>query len=240
MDHETPINILNDHCIWLLLRLLNMTSTLAFGATNTRFRALVSNLIAERQEQHGRIRFLFNRSITFIHEILLHFGEHFFLLGLEFGETSIDMSIFRDEDDNCLINNVNELSLSTYVNEKMAIDVGSDHGSNDDDDDAMDYQCDGYYNFGDTIDRMLDDFRQNAQNIIGSINNNEIPTLTRLTFHHTLGLLPRTFNSVDGWFVQLESIVVGLFSGLRRGNLNFNYICDAQVYSVDLTLEFNF
>lgn len=237
MDPETLINNLNDHCIWLLLRFLNTMTILAFGATNTRFRAIVSNLIAERQEGHGRIRFFFYTSIAFLHEILLHFGEHFFLLVIEFGATPINMRIFRDDDDNCMIDNVDELTLRAYVNEIMAIDVRSD--DSDDDGGAMDYQCDGYYDFGNTIDRIVDQFRQNVQNIVDSINNNEIRTMTRLTFHHTFGLLPRTYNNIDfRWFDQVESIVQGFFGELRRGNLNFSYTRDFQVHSIELILEF--
>lgn len=226
-----PFDVLNEYCIWEILRIMDIVSILVFGCTNVRHRAFVHNFIAARQETRGNIRFVLNESIDVMREIMLRFGEHFIMLEIFFGAELINMDIFQDENEGCMINNVDELNLRAYLNEGAILDI------DDDDDCRYDRQDYDYYNIENSIPPMLNRFRLNAENIITSINNDEIPTLRRLVFNFNLGLTPRSYNRMDGWFPDIDPILNALFIGLRRGNMTFNYTTCYIAHSMTLTLE---
>lgn len=73
----------------------------------------------------------------------------------------------------------------------MTIAIHDNDADNDDGDNmmGMDYECDGYFGYFDEEQmdnnflQMLDRFRRNAEVIIDSINNNQIPTLRQIQFN---------------------------------------------------------
>lgn len=243
---ENEAMILNEDCILYLIRYLNMAAILAFGATNVRHRWIISNYIARRQETQGSIDFILNSPLTIVREILLRFGEHFQILTVNFKQESIDMGIFRDNDDNCMINNGELLILLGYINETTALAVADDGCDDDDDDDRMmDYETDGRFfssieQLDNNITQMLQQFQRNAENIIIAINNKFIQTLRQVSFCFTLGLTPATYNRLHVSFDQhVGRITVELFSALRRGNMAFDFRYDYMSYTFELILEFS-
>lgn len=237
MDNEGPIHTLIDDCVLELFRVMNIASLLAFGCTNTRFRAMVHNFIALRQQQEGNIRFVLNGSFNVMSEIMLRFGENFVILCVEFGSNTIDMGIFQDESEGCMLNNCHELTLRAYTNERMAFHSVDDDDDSDNDFDPSDYEVDNYYNIGDSITPMLEQFRLNAENIVNTINNDEIPTLRRLIFHFSFVLTPSTLNRYLSWRPQINPIVNAIMNGWRRGNLSYNYVL--RLHGVELIFEFD-
>lgn len=239
MDNEGLFDLWNDDCIFQLLRFMNIASILMFGCTNIRHRALVSNFIARRQYSQGNIQFVLNYSMTIMREILLRLGANFVELDVNFGRELIDMDLFQDPIEGCLLNNAQELNLRANVNETMMMPVFDD----DDDDDARNIAIemmdaiDGYGNFG-NIDELLERFQLNSTNVINSINNNEIPTLRHVTFNFCLVLTPYTYNDMESWLLRAQQISQDLFSyRLRRGHMHLTHATNHQTLSVVLTLE---
>lgn len=262
------IAVLNEDCIIEIMQYLNLVAILAFGATNVRHRQIISNAIARRQAIRGPIGFTFDlitTPLSSIREILLRFGDHIHILIVNFRHESIDMALFQDDDGSFVINNGELLTLLASVSE-ATLRLANYCGSIDDDDGDYqneneriralavqrerfhDYILDVRYYSGDDetdyyITEVLHQFQRNAKMIVMAINDNRLRHFRRITFKFSLILLLNTYRRLHATFHRrsedIDLILNELFSGLRYGNMTFDFNFDVYPYTFDFILEFN-
>lgn len=218
MDVESAINSLNDDCIFEILKWLNWASVLAFGVTNIRFYSLVLRHVHTQQPINGIIRFILDGNLSNIREFLERFGECFIHLDVDFAKRIIDMDIFQNID-GCLIFRCTRLDLRSDLVE--------------------DDEYDGYFQNAEnnSISHILNHFNRSAENIIDTINNNQIQSLSNVSFTCSLALQTHTFNRIHTLFDNLDAISVNLFIKLRRGNMHLSHEIDYLTCCVQLKLE---
>lgn len=216
------MDVLNDDCIFELLKWLNAASLLLFGATSTRFRALVS-----RHIMHYGIGDFALDTLTLpqVRELLGHFGQHVIRLSIDFGVNVIDMEMFQDVD-GCLINRAQSLQLRSHL-DLVVID-----------------EYDGYFRSGPYIDEIRQQtnrFLISAENIVTAINGYQLPSLKSVSFECQLRI--KGWASFDHLCGSLSTYIrpglVRLFVMLRRGHMTIPINFNHQQQTIDIIFELN-
>lgn len=166
-----------------------MAAILAFGATNIWHRWIIP--------------------LTTLREIILHFGELFHILTVNFRQELLDMEIFQDRDDNSLINNTELLTLLAYTIDNTVSTIDNNEFDDYDAFDDDDHDVDDF--------DMLQQFRGNAENLIIAINNNNVETVRQISFRFILNLTPPTYNRLHALFDErVNDLVAESFGGLSK------------------------
>lgn len=224
---DVPIQNVIDDVILEIFRYLTWIEILAFGSTNIRFFHMVAAFIETQQRAHGPIHFhLAYNEIT--RTFLQLFGRQFQRLCLN-SRIVIDMNIFNDFDGS-LMSTLQQLNLTFNAFEiQHVIFYG------------------GYYQFDDPnylqseiqLDQWENQYRLSLNNIIESINNNEMPRLNVLRFAFVANLTVRTYNAQAQQFIRcLEIASLQFFGILRRGSVSCNSETHNQYHRVTHTITF--
>lgn len=143
------------------------------------------------------------------------------------GPDIVDFDIFQDFD-GCLTPNINQLIIRACIEEPNQHLIVLDGI----------YDAINEKQAKENKEQMLNQFRNNSQNVIDSINDNAIPHLRNITFHFTLHLSEASYvflNKTDT-LRMIYPLIYSLFCSLRRGNMHFDF--DFDSHYLQLILRF--
>lgn len=223
MDECSPIMNVNDDCALHMLSLLSLENVLSFGATNRRFRHLVSNNFAS-SIQATIIKLTYNPRST--PTIIRLFGNLIRFLEVHFYQNAVPEDLFMNQE-RCFIESIMNLRLCVAVQ-----------------------QNETYFPFENVVDEIqaldwLRIYERSSGNITNLLNRNNLLNLTGLQFKLSINLDEVTYvDFLDEHARFFAGAIywtnVRLFTELRRGNMQSDsgHINDAHRYKFNLTFDF--
>lgn len=224
------INTLNEDCILHIIKYLPYIEIFSFGATNARFKDLVSRYIQRIQNRNITIKQPTDDFIMI--NIIKLFGSNIHHMTIEvdknMSNVKNNINIIGDEDQ-CFLNNIHTFRYTINL-----LDANNEY--------------DGYFgpatNSREHMVTSLLCYKNIAFKFVEAISFYPMVNVTNLQLHLNICLDDVTFyevvNDFDFLTERLHNENLHLFENLHRGNMEFDYEICHDIRVIVLKLEFKF